>query len=254
MSLEEEAFDKEYKKELFKNIGEFSSKISEYTNLIEKSYSYSNINTKLPNIATNLNNKLVLDIFPKFKESNLYFGSPSSILGEAIIFDLLEKTTIGVSALEDYSSSLKITNSNSLVKISPMRNFLARLRTFMTGDLFSKEQLKNANKYLKEYNEASKSIYNYSMDKDLISSIRAYFKDNNFPKDVVFELIEDDLNPCMKKLNLSNLIPELKNEILNDRNLDKKDFLNDIKTSTNTKIKKVIVKSNNELDKDGLSK
>lgn len=251
---EQEQFDKEYKKELFENITQFSSKIDENIRLIEKSSKYTNIKTKLPNIATNLNSKLLLDIFPKFIKANLYFGSTTSILGEAIIFDLIERVTNGIESLDNYSSSLSSKHSTALVKVSPIRNVFSRIRTLFTGDIFTKEQLKNANMHIKDYKAASKSVCDYSLEKDLPTSILAYFKDNHFPKYMVLELLEDDINPSMQKLELSHIIPEIKTQILNDKEYCKNDFLNTIKTPYKNKLKKHFLSTKNKTNDEDLSK
>lgn len=237
-----EEFESKYKKILFDKIHEFSSANTDLRLLIEKSSQYIGTISDLPNISTTLNNKLV-ELSRTFQEAGTSIYSTkiedygpaklniisTSLIGEAIIFDMLDMTQEATNALGEYQSDLKpMVNARSqqiqsLQKNGPLKNFFLKLRGMIFPDKkidlsYTPEEIEKLNSHLSKYTEIDENLWQYNLEDNLVPSLVKHIQNiaarpGSDLKSHIPEFLEQSVVPDLQKLGLMHLLPQLQQEL-----------------------------------------
>lgn len=201
---------------------------------------FTNVNfDKLPNISTTLNNKIVeIGIFYKEHKLSFYNQSP---LSHIILCDLCSYVTNSFNILDDYLEiSHIITCQNSISKYMPqiyeapkeqlrlgnivnyIKDYKKRKNTLIKQEYLFKVNLSQKLNYLlANYLDTDNTLFNYSLDKDLSNSIIKFFikNPNSYRKSNIHEIQEE-----LELLNMTNIVPNLREKLRNSIN-DNKDYM-----------------------------
>lgn len=244
MSIDEtkvKKFEREYKQAIFNKINEICSIQAEEIILIGKNERITEqLISDIPNIGIRLNNKLN-ELSQVFNKAGISMYSSkiedidtvtSSFIGDAIIIDLIGYLSQATKKLEEYDKkSQTVINGKkeqSLMKISPVRRFFTKIRSFFsigeTVDISLTEEEKSSLKEpLDEYANISDEIWKYNLKDNVVPSIVKHIHDTGYAAFTVPGLVEESVIPDLQKLGLSDLIPELQSALVEEY---KKDALN----------------------------
>lgn len=144
------------------------------------------------------------------------YGIP--FVGGAIIKDFIDRLVISIKKLREYDKELgsivknKREQEQALQNISPIKKFFWKIRSFFVKknpiDLsLTEEEQKILDSSLQEYKDMDDQIWNYNLRDDIISSIVKQFTEQEFYE--TQGLLNEDIIPDLKKLELDDLVPEL---------------------------------------------
>ncbi len=235
-----EEFEERYKEVVFNRITELSSVYSKVVDMVQTNgKDIDGLNTDLPNIGITLNNK-VGEMNREFKKYELSIFAykvenygplrqnyiTSSLVGDAIIEDMIEKTNKAMKALDGYNdviiNSIERKNrhsSRAVEKVGPMRRFFAIIRGLMMGDSkydiekYTPEEICAMNSCLEDYRYIDEKLWKYRLKDNLVPSVVNYIKKQGYKKNTICSLMDSDIIPVFEKLNFRNLIPELEEKV-----------------------------------------
>lgn len=252
-----EDFEKKYKDAIFNKISEVRSKqFEEISQMITNATDLGQSNVRIPNASITLNNKLV-ELSQLFKKSGISMFSATkpehlsrgdfygrSIIGDAIIHDLIDKLTEAIGKLGEYGKTMgdvsKKRNERllALQNISPIRKLFLRIGAFFVPvqpiDLSLTEEEQDAlDSSLQEYTDIDSEIWNYNLKDNivqtLVKEIAGPGKIGNFDIKHRYDaytvpgLLEESVIPDLKKLGLEHLIPQLQEALIEEYKKDLSD-------------------------------
>lgn len=235
-----EEFEEKYKEIVFNRITELSSVYSKVVDMVQTNgKNIDGLNTDLPNIGITLNNK-VGEMNREFKKCEISIFAhkvenygplrqnyvTSSLVGDALIEDMIGKTGRAMQALDGYNNviinSMERKNkysSKAVEKVGPMRRFFAIIRGLIMGDSqydtekYTPEEIGAMNSCLEDYRYIDEKLWKYSLKDNLVPSVINYIKKQGYNKNTIFSLMNSDIIPVFKKLNFNDLIPELEDKV-----------------------------------------
>lgn len=231
-------FESKYKKILFDKIHNFSFTYSQLISSIEESSKYTGTDSNLPNIVITLNNKLV-ELSHSFREAGTSIFSTkiedygifnlnmvsSSLIGEAIIFDMFSRTEEATVTLQKYSSlleqmsNIKRQQAQSLKNGGPLKSIFLKFRSLVFPsqkiDLsYTQEETEKLNSFLSQYKEIDEQLWKYNLENDLVSSlVKHIVVERNYSETQISGLLEESVIPDLQKLGLMHLLPQLQQEL-----------------------------------------
>lgn len=236
-SKEAKDFEEKYKNNLLNETRELSSKLAELILGIQDVENFVNVRSQLPNLGITCNNKLI-EIQKEFKKAGLsmyveenedYGIVSSSFLGDAIIQDLVNYVLKGIQNLEEYdyilsqASQKKIKQIQDLDKISPLKKFFARIKSwFLPGEqvnkLLTEPEIKKDSLFA--YREVDEQLWNYNLRDNIVSSVVTQIRRQKYSAHVVPGLVKECVIPGLQKLGLGDLVPELEEKIIEEYKKD----------------------------------
>ena len=251
---EVEDYEQKYKDTIFSKIRKLVSKQFELISQLTKNATVlGQSNVRIPNASTQLNNKLV-ELSHLFKKSGIsmfiatepehlswgdFYGL--SIIGNAIIFDLIDKMKESIEKLEEYGKTIedisKQRNERLLAvqNIGPIRKFFSRIRAIFVPvqpiDLsLTQEEQATLDNSLKEYIDIDSEIWNYNLEDNIVQALvkeiagsqkfRGFDIEHRYDAYAVPRLLETSVIPDLKKLGLEHLIPRLQEALIEEYKID----------------------------------
>lgn len=243
-------FEEKYENTVFNKINEVSSKqFEKISKITENARDLGQLQVSIPNSSTTVNNKLVelshifqeagISMFVSKHEENDFVSS--SLVGDAIIHDLIDKLSESTHKLVEYSKKIgEVSNEKSkqvlaLQNISPIRKFFLRIKALFVPkqsvDLsLTEEEQGTLDVPLQEYKEIDDQIFNYNLEDNLVQSlvkeiagpqkIGNYINSHRYRASVVPELLEESVIPDLKKLGLEHLVPKLQETLIEEYKKD----------------------------------
>lgn len=245
-----EEFEKKYKDTIFNKIAEAGSKQFEgITQMETNARNLGQSQVRIPNANTTLNNKLV-ELSHEFKRVGLsmfskelegYDMAGSSFIGDAIIYDLIDKLTEATGKLGEYSKTMgdvsKQRNERllALQNVSPIRKFFSRIRAFFVPvkpiDLsLTEEEQGTLDSSLQEYIDIDSEIWNYNLEDNMVQAlvkeiaglekVGSFDIKHKYDAYTVPGLLEEIVIPDLKKLGLEHLVPRLQEALIKEYKKD----------------------------------
>lgn len=194
-------------------------------------------NAELPNIGITLNNKLV-SLQHIFENAGISINvgkndnfTNSSFIYNAIVNDLFDYVIEASKHLVESNSAMhniqnsKISQFKALKNVSPIQKLFQRIKSLFVPikpiDLSVTEEEKNTFILpLEEYKNIDTQIWNYNLEDNVIKSIVKSIREYNYTAYVIPELLEYLVIPDLNSLNLDNLIPQLKQTLIDEYKKD----------------------------------
>ena len=245
-----EEFEKKYKDTIFNKIAEAGSKQFEgITQMETNARNLGQSQVRIPNANTTLNNKLV-ELSHEFKRVGLsmfskelegYDMAGSSFIGDAIIYDLIDKLTEATGKLGEYSKTMgdvsKQRNERllALQNVSPIRKIFSRIRAFFVPvkpiDLsLTEEEQGTLDSSLQEYIDIDSEIWNYNLEDNMVQAlvkeiagpekVGSFDIKHKYDAYTVPGLLEESVIPDLKKLGLEHLVPSLQEALIKEYKKD----------------------------------
>lgn len=234
-----ENFEKTYKKLIFDKINHLCTSQSRYLSNIavsEKSLDLTR-EVEFPNIGITLNNKLIefMHVFQEvglsiFAEKFENYGSKktsfvsSSFVGDSIIFYMLNQVSSAIDILAKYQSKLnelidveeekhaKLQNASRLKKLS----FSIRSLVSLPEELlfsYTDEDVNELNSCISAYIGADNQLWDSKLRSIMIPCLINHIKSHSYSEVTVSNILNESIIPVLRNLRLSDLIPELNQEI-----------------------------------------
>ena len=229
--------EKRNSKVIFEKIGKANP--YEAINIAEKLGKYVGCKFKLPNYSIRLNNKIVelshefekagLSLFGRKYEHQTIFDisyAHMPITGEAVISDVIDKMKEASQELVDISNKLGEMNEKRNARITelvainnnPITRLFTRIKNFFEKpkkELFGitnidKEELENI---VSKYKEKVEAITDYNLKDNFSDAIIKHFAISGYDSFVASEIMEEEVQPYLEKLELKELIPDIKENI-----------------------------------------
>lgn len=231
MIAKENDFSERFKQKLFSRIDDIKDRNQQIIESVKKKANNAGIELEVSNIADTAIEKLITDIVPQFQDAGLNFYS-DSIVTKAISEQIINYILQGKDALIRYNTSLSPTKSEKQGKVAEekkalktsnaMSRFLANLRkafawTKKEKTTITPEALQDAKSHLDEYRNLNQQLSEYDVHDNIISALMQIIcPDNNmmYVAFIVPPLVEADIAPVLTKLGMGDLIPQLKDELL----------------------------------------
>ena len=225
--------DYRLEKMLFDKINTMQGKIKESLELIKK---FERINAKeenLPNIVTTLHDKLTHEVIKQFRTVGIEFNM-KSFLVQSVVSDLLGRFEEGIREFKDCSENLNFVREvqedfESRVELAPtskVKNFFARIRGMFKPERKQEKleelerdrqekKLQEANIHLIKYKFINSELEKYTIKNNIADSLsREILHGQNYGVTYsVNDFIDKKVVGEMKKLDLENLVPQLKEKI-----------------------------------------
>lgn len=245
-----EEFEKKYKDTIFNKIAEAGSKQFEgITQMETNARNLGQSQVRIPNANTTLNNKLV-ELSHEFKRVGLsmfskelegYDMAGSSFIGDAIIYDLIDKLTEATGKLGEYSKTMgdvsKQRNERllALQNVSLIRKIFSRIRAFFVPvkpiDLsLTEEEQGTLDSSLQEYIDIDSEIRNYNLEDNMVQAlvkeiagpekVGSFDIKHKYDAYTVPGLLEESVIPDLKKLGLEHLVPRLQEALIKEYKKD----------------------------------
>lgn len=230
-------FERYYKGKLFGMINEFSNEQAKLIANIQKTAKYANIDIELPNTGITLNNKIIelshefrnagISMFSEkiedYGSRGLDFVTPS-LIGEAIINNMIEETNKATQVLLKYDSALQKTlekrqsKSKELKKSGVIKRAFLALRGWIMPTKkidfsYTEEETEELKSYLSEYSEIDQQLWKYNLRDNIVPSLVNHIKERGYSEQTIPGLIEECVRDNLQKLGLEDLIPELETEL-----------------------------------------
>lgn len=243
-------FEKKNKEIIFTKIRKAGSEQFETINqMITNAKKIGQSQVSIPDVSTTLNNKIVelshefrkagISMFSKEYEDLGFVGS--SFLGDAIIFDLMDKMIISNDKLVEYGEKIRKVSKQkyervlALQNVSPIRKIFSRIKAFFVPvqpvDLsLTEEEQSMLDSSLQEYKDMDSEIWNYNLEDNIVQALvkeiagLQIFADFDIPhKSPAYEvprLLEESVIPDLKKLGLEHLVPKLQEALIEEYKKD----------------------------------
>ena len=226
---------KDYKLEqmLLNRINIMQGKITDSLKLIEK---FEKINTKegnMPNIVTTLRDKLTQEVIKQFNTVGIKFNMKSYLV-QAVVSDLLGIFEEGITQFKECSENLDFVSKVqedfeyrvALAPTSKVKNYFARLRGIIRPEIKQEKlyelererqekKLEQANICLIKYKYKNSELANYTIRKNIVSSLTKEMMQGKGPNISVpvNEFIDKRITPDLKKLGLQYLSEPLEESL-----------------------------------------
>jgi len=236
-----EECEKQYKYDIFFKLYNQISKQGDAIDLITKNATnLGQSQVKIDNAAITLNNKLVelLHIFKRAgismfaRENERYDYVDSSFLGDAIIFDLLDKLAKATDKLIEYSKKIEEVTNSRIEKTLARQNkssiskFFSQIKGMFVPeqsvDLSFEEEQSILDSLFQEYRNTYLEIFNYNLEDNLVQSLVKNIV--SYSASVVPGLLEEDVIPDLKKLGLEHLVSKLQEALIEEYKKNLTDF------------------------------
>lgn len=245
-----EDFEKKYKDTIFDKIAEASSMQFEAISQITASARIlGQSQPSIPNVSITLNNKLV-ELSHIFQKAGISMFSSekencdivsSSFLGDAIIYDLIDKLAESSKKLGEYGKTIENISKKknerllALQNISPIRKLFSRVRALFVPaqpvDLsLTEEEQYILDSSLQEYRDVDTQIWGYNLEDNLVQALvkeisgAQRFDDSGvqhrYIASVVSGLLGESVIPDLKKLGLEYLVPKLQEALIEEYKKD----------------------------------
>lgn len=230
-------FETRYKSYIFKQIIECADVQAKLVANVQDSAKFANINEELPNIGITLNNKMV-EISQEFREAGISMFSSKienygtygldlvgeSFIGEALIEDMFDRVLEGNYVLEEYDNTMgemlnkRTTQSQALQKAGPIRKMFLKLRglvipTKRIDYRFAKEETEKLDCFLSKYTAIDQELWKFSLRDNVVESLVKYIKQKGYSRGTIQGLLDECVISDLQKLGLSDLVPELKQQL-----------------------------------------
>lgn len=189
------------------------------------------IDVELKNTGKIAMDKIEKDIIPQFRRAGLDFFT-NNIVTRAITEQILKSALRGEKLLEEYTEELttketpqlseqkkgNLQRTNRFTQIfAKLRNLLVRPKKQQTQ--ITEENIGRAKRNISLYGEINEGMENYTLRENIIDSIvnvLTYPHDGSIPMmgRSVPALVNREVVPILIKLGLEDLIPELKEKIM----------------------------------------
>lgn len=246
MKNEEEIVEKQFK-ELKNKIVE---KLINTGNTLKQDFSetYSDfIDSDIPNIGITLNNKII-ELQHEFEKKGLSFYTSrvrkegayydnmviSSFVGDAIRDGLYDMCINSYNDLSDFTKKMHtvlLTKNTELVtteKKNPIVSFFSKLWNLLfphnnnknnnnnnnNNQKIYSDSINELNSHIEQYKETSKKLENYNLKDNIVDSVVNYIVSKEYDPMNLPGLIEENVIPDFEKLGFANLIPELKDKLI----------------------------------------
>lgn len=224
---------------------EFQKQISTLTDAQTKALANVNnvgrklkLDTNVPNIGITLFNK-ISEISMGFKKVGLsmyvdydkdYNIIESNFVGDAIRDDVLNKILQGIKSLEKYISTIKEIvdekkeqQKTEIIEMNSIKKLFLNIRAYFNHDKtnekidYSTLDFSEANYYIEEYKRINNELWKYNLKDNLKDAlVEKIKKEKNSVfkiKPKVSEIIDKNIRNDLEKLELSELIPEIEEEL-----------------------------------------
>lgn len=240
---EVEKFEAEYKKRLFSKIQGICLSQSMIVQMTEKLEKQIRLDINFPNIGNTLNNKLV-QLQQEFKKAGISMyskkiedygelklnGIGKSLVGEAVIFDLIAYTSKGINSAIRYQKTIDVIIEKKIKKIHEFKDrsqttqFLDKMKNFFNplkeeDLLYSQEEIQLIKQCVLDCIASDEQLWNYNLKDNIVSSITKEIKEE-YAAYVVPELLEESVIPDLQQLGLADLIPELQRTLVEEYRKD----------------------------------
>lgn len=177
------------------------------------------------------NNKLV-ELQNQFQEAGISIYSEETIVGEAIIYDLVEMTQKGGKDFLEYMNKVeeiddkKEAQIEALARVTPLRNFFARIRKLFKPKQqpeivpYTEEEQEEINACLSKYIDTTNQVMGYNLSDNLVATIVRKVLREKYKVSDISALLQEDIIPDLQKLGLSNKIAEFKEELIKEYEKD----------------------------------
>lgn len=226
--------EEKFKAEMFKYIEELLQSNHELKKITEeKIKQYTKIDLDLPNIGITYNNKLIeiSNIF-KAKEISMFvkeidnpiFKYETSFVGMSIIYYLMEYLNRATQILEEVNEKAKEIFEQKALEIQKYKKlgkfgkFLFQIRAAIfpkTAEKIiitetDKQKIKNLTE---EYEKEDKNLFKYNLEENLVDTLISKLLKNNYPKEIIEGILEEEIIPELENLGFKNLIPQLEEKL-----------------------------------------
>ena len=244
-----EEFEKKYKEAIFSKIGEAVESQQKTISLTsQNAKNIGQLNVDIPNASISTNNKIV-EISQEFKKAGISMFShkfetydivSSSLVGDAIIQDLMEKLGDASERLVQYNHEIanvyktKNEKLQALQNVTKMRKLISKIRSFFVPTKpnlsLTEEERNTLDTSLQIYKDADDKICNYNLEENIVPAlvkliagpkkigkidIPHHFSAYNVPS-----LLDESVIPNLKKLGYEHLIPELQEALIQEYKKD----------------------------------
>lgn len=238
-------FERDYKSKLFGMINEFSNEQAKLIQNVQTTAQYANIDIELPNTGITLNNKII-ELSHEFRRAGISMFSEKiedygllgpdfvgpSLIGEAIIDNMIDETNKAIQVLLKYDSALqkmmdkRQTKSKELKKSGAIKRVFLALRGWILPRKkidfsYTEEETEELKSYLSEYSEIDQQLWKYNLRDNIVPSLVNHIKERGYSKEGIHELIVECVRDDLQKLGLDDLIPQLKEEL--DKSFEKEE-------------------------------
>lgn len=280
-------FESEYKKAIYDAIGRINS--SEMITSIESLGKHVDCKLDLSNYSIRLNNKIV-ELSHEFEKAGLSIFSEkiedygtyklnyviSSVTGDAIIHDLLDKaadSSIDLQKISDKLSEMcdkKNTRINQLANQSKFSQFLLKIRSYFVkpkSETFNitEDDKKELYELVDIYDKKVDGITAYDIKDNIVDAVVKEVCESDKSKENCLGIIDENVAPALEKLGLGDSTSQIKEEVekyykeIDENVQNNNDFRNNLKTDLSYEeqkkqcevIQKIIEenqKQNNEID------
>lgn len=250
-------YEEKYRKTLYEKFNIVISAQAENVPRIKSICKSLNIDINdLPNIGITINNK-VTEMNNIFKQSGVslfanynekYDFVSTNFVGDAILSDLLSNVVKSVGVLESFTSTIeeidrkRTEQVKALTELGPIKKFFLRIRSLFVPNTVTEltsppqEDIEKAKSYLSEYMGIDEKIWDYNLKDNLVQSIVTSIRDQHLSLNIP-ELLNEYIEPTLKKLGLEELIPQLQEELSKSQDAKVTETMKQSEIETKTSIK-----------------
>lgn len=237
MNNEEEIVEKQFK-ELKNKIVE---KLINTGNTLKQDFSetYSDfIDSDITNIGITLNNKII-ELQHEFEKKGLSFYTSrvrkegayydnmviSSFVGEAIRDSLYDMCINSYNDLSDFTKKMHTVLSNmnkeliAIEKKNPIVSFFSKLWNYLVPHHNNPQKIHSSSidelsSHIEQFKESNDKLENYNLKDNIVDSVVNYIVSKEYDPINLPGIIEENVIPDFEKLGFANLIPELKDKLI----------------------------------------
>lgn len=226
-------FENNFKTKLFDIINGLNSDVFGIIN--KNSKKLVDIKIEIPNVAITLNNKIV-ELSHEFHKSGISMFShkyddldivASSILGDAILHDLIDLFQNSYFYLKKYTeiveglSKKRIKKINNILDSNINRRFVKRFNYIIRNEEYFDFSIKDDEKdrlynVLNEYKASDSKISNYSLYNNVCDSIVKEITSSYSSFETGIGILEQYIIPDLKKLGLEDLIVDIRKSLIEE--------------------------------------
>lgn len=170
------------------------------------------------------NNKLV-ELQNQFQEAGISIYSEETIVGESIIYDLVEMTQKGGKYFLEYMNKVEEIEDKKEAQIEALERVFAKIRKLFKPKqreviLYTEEEQEEINACLSKYIDTTNQVMGYNLSDNLVATIVKKVLRKNYKVCDISALLQEDIIPDLQKLGLSNKIDEFKKELIKEYGKD----------------------------------
>ena len=187
-----------------------------------------------------------VSLFANYNEK--YDFVSTNFVGDAILSDLLSNVVKSVGVLESFTSTIeeidrkRTEQVKALTELGPIKKFFLRIRSLFVPNTVTEltsppqEDIEKAKSYLSEYMGIDEKIWDYNLKDNLVQSIVTSIRDQHLSLNIP-ELLNEYIEPTLKKLGLEELIPQLQEELSKSQDAKVTETMKQSEIETKTSIK-----------------